>query len=240
MATSLQVAERFGKRHDTVLRAIQNLECSPGYRLRNFAESSYLNRQGKTQPMVEMTRDGFVILAMGFTGPQAMAWKESFIEAFNRLEQAYIEQIKGQAQQSIEAVEKRAFALKVPPKELKKHEAAVFEILSEMRREHDLEKRKLMYSRLKLYYRAINEPLPPLADLGPLPLLIETGPSREDMAEKIEAQDHAIKALMSALRGLVAASRPHLLPETAEEMPEALRCAAAAIKLAQKISGGAA
>lgn len=97
MATSLQVAERFGKQHKTVLRAIENLACSEGFGRRNFAPSSYVNRQGKIQPMVEMTRDGFVMLAMGFTGPQAMAWKESFIEAFNQLEQAYIQQLQQNA-----------------------------------------------------------------------------------------------------------------------------------------------
>ena len=36
--------------------------------------------------MVEMTRDGFTLLAMGFTGKAAMAWKVRFIEAFNLME----------------------------------------------------------------------------------------------------------------------------------------------------------
>ena len=39
--TSLDIAEKFGKRHDDVLKAIRNLECSDGFRLRHFAESSY-------------------------------------------------------------------------------------------------------------------------------------------------------------------------------------------------------
>jgi hypothetical protein len=36
--TSNEVAVNFGKRHDTVLRSIDNLECSPEFHLRNFAE----------------------------------------------------------------------------------------------------------------------------------------------------------------------------------------------------------
>ena len=84
--TSNQVAEHFGKRHDTVLRAIRNMECSDEYRLRNFAASSYLNEQGKEQPCYRMTRDGFVFLAMGFTGKDAAQWKEAYIDAFNRME----------------------------------------------------------------------------------------------------------------------------------------------------------
>lgn len=84
--TSQQVARHFGKRHDTVLRAIRNLECSADYRLRNFAASSYVNEQGKEQPCFRLTRDGFVFLAMGFTGKEAAQWKEAYIEAFNRME----------------------------------------------------------------------------------------------------------------------------------------------------------
>jgi len=65
-ASSLDVSQNFGKRHDTVLRAIRKLDCSDGFRLRNFAESTYINEQQKAQPLFEMTRDGFVFLAMGF------------------------------------------------------------------------------------------------------------------------------------------------------------------------------
>lgn len=86
--TSTQVAEHFQKAHRDVLRAIRNLECSDGYRLRNFAQSSYLNEQGKQQPCFRMTRDGFVFLAMGFTGKEAALWKEAYIDAFNRMEKA--------------------------------------------------------------------------------------------------------------------------------------------------------
>ena len=85
--TSLQIAEHFGKRHDTVLRAIRNMECSAEYRRRNFAESSYRNEQGKEQPCYRLTRDGFVFLAMGFTGKDAAQWKEAYITAFNKMEQ---------------------------------------------------------------------------------------------------------------------------------------------------------
>jgi Rha family phage regulatory protein len=87
ITTSQQIAAHFGKRHDTVLRAVRNLECSDEYRLRNFAESSYLNVQGKEQPCYRLTRDGFVFLAMGFTGKEAAQWKEAYITAFNMMEQ---------------------------------------------------------------------------------------------------------------------------------------------------------
>lgn len=92
--TSLKVAEHFGKRHDTVLRAIRNLECSDDFRLRNFVECSRINEManGKREPYFEMTRDGFTFAAMGFTGKEAARWKEAYITAFNRMESELLQQ----------------------------------------------------------------------------------------------------------------------------------------------------
>ncbi|PUE08977.1 hypothetical protein B9Z51_08565 [Limnohabitans sp. T6-5] len=93
--TSLQVSEHFGKRHDLVLRAIRNLECSAEFRLRNFAETveTRENPSGGARipsPAFSITRDGFVFLAMGFTGKEAAQWKEAYITAFNRMERELI------------------------------------------------------------------------------------------------------------------------------------------------------
>lgn len=86
LCTSLMVAEKFEKRHADILRAIQNLECSNDFTERNFASSEYKDATGRILPMIEMTRDGFVFLAMGFTGKEAAAWKEAYINAFNKME----------------------------------------------------------------------------------------------------------------------------------------------------------
>lgn len=86
MTTSKAVAAHFGKRHDTVLRALRSLGCSPEFSRRNFAAAEDVDAQGKARPMYRLTRDGFVILAMGFTGETAMAWKERFLAAFNAME----------------------------------------------------------------------------------------------------------------------------------------------------------
>jgi len=166
MATSLQVAERFGKRHDTVLRAIQNLECSPGYRLRNFAESSYLNRQGKSQPMVEMTRDGFVMLAMGFTGPQAMAWKESFIEAFNQLEQAYLQRLQDDARLAIEARDNQLFLKTAKWKEELAHRNAGEALIRKIKAEPDSLLRRHHFNTLSSLYRRLGDEPPTFEEIG--------------------------------------------------------------------------
>ncbi|MBF0424159.1 MAG: Rha family transcriptional regulator [Magnetococcales bacterium] len=86
MARSTDVAERFEKRHDNVLRDIRELEVPEKWRLLNFEESSYFNEQNKEQPGYDMTRDGFTLLVMGWTGSRAMQFKIAYLEAFNRME----------------------------------------------------------------------------------------------------------------------------------------------------------
>lgn len=84
--TSLKIAEHFGKQHKDVLRKIANLDCSEEFNQRNFAPVEYIDPKGEKQPCYEITRDGFMFLAMGFTGKQAAQWKEAYINAFNRME----------------------------------------------------------------------------------------------------------------------------------------------------------
>jgi len=86
--TSLDVAETFEKDHRHVLRDIRELGCSDEFRVSNFGQSSYINEQNKMQPMVVMTRDGFTLLAMGYTGELAMKFKEGYIKQFNAMEAA--------------------------------------------------------------------------------------------------------------------------------------------------------
>lgn len=92
VTTSLLVAEKFGKRHEDVLRAVKNLECSAEFHERNFAlmvENKQLPQGGSTKAHnVMMTRDGFSFLVMGFTGEKAAKFKEDFINAFNQMEQS--------------------------------------------------------------------------------------------------------------------------------------------------------
>lgn len=56
-----------------------------------FHETTYIHPQnGQEYPMFLMNRDGFSLLAMGFTGKEASEWKRKYIRAFNAME----EQIK--------------------------------------------------------------------------------------------------------------------------------------------------
>lgn len=93
VVNSLDVAETFEKEHARVLRDIRELECSKEFRVGNFAESSYKNTQNKKQPMYYMTRDGFTLLVMGYTGHKAMKFKEAYIKQFNEMEKLLKEKV---------------------------------------------------------------------------------------------------------------------------------------------------
>jgi len=97
VTTSLQVAEGFEKQHKDVLEAINNkiqsAENSAHYKLM-FSEGLYKDSRGRDQKMYYMNRDGFTFIAMGFTGRKADEFKFSYINAFNHMERALIEQAK--------------------------------------------------------------------------------------------------------------------------------------------------
>lgn len=90
--TSKAVADYFHKQHKDVLRKIEALlpDLPEGYRERNFALTFFEvpgpNGASRREPCYEITRDGFTLLAMGFTGKQALQWKLRYIEAFNAME----------------------------------------------------------------------------------------------------------------------------------------------------------
>lgn len=86
--TSLKVAETFHKRHDDVLKTIAKLaQEEPEWGIRNFTETPYIHPQNKQgYQMYTMTRDGAVMLIMGYTGKEARKFKLAYIEAFNKME----------------------------------------------------------------------------------------------------------------------------------------------------------
>lgn len=88
--TSLQVAEVFGKNHRDVLSAIDDLKEGAAENFADlFNDSSYIHPQNKqTYRQVIMNRDGFTLLAMGFTGKKALQFKLRYIQAFNEMEEA--------------------------------------------------------------------------------------------------------------------------------------------------------
>ena len=89
---SLYVAEFFGKNHKEVLRDIRNIAApnsglSKEFAERNFALGSYKDKQNQKRPCYYLTRDGFTILVMGYTGKKALRFKELYIRRFNEMEE---------------------------------------------------------------------------------------------------------------------------------------------------------
>lgn len=85
VASSRDVAKRFGKEHKHVLAAIRQLLVAENSATKFFHETEFEYR-GQKFPEYLMNRDGFSLLAMGFTGKEAVQWKLKYIEAFNQME----------------------------------------------------------------------------------------------------------------------------------------------------------
>lgn len=94
---STEVAERFQKKHQHILRDIDRIhsqvpkiffETNFG---QSFREVSTGNGTVRKFPVYLLTRDAFSLLVMGFTGAAAIRWKLKYIEAFNALEAAALE-----------------------------------------------------------------------------------------------------------------------------------------------------
>ena len=98
--TSRIVAEKFGKRHEHVVRyieaaistindaqVIENKDLPKIGEIKNdyFTESSYVDSLGRTYKEYLITEDGLALLVMGFTGADAMRVKLKFIAEFNRM-----------------------------------------------------------------------------------------------------------------------------------------------------------
>ena len=94
VTTSLKVAEIFEKEHKNVMQSIKNLTAENSAVKKMFVEDSYLNSRNQQQPMYYMNRDGFTLLAMGFTGSKAMEFKLKYIDAFNKMEKQIKEETK--------------------------------------------------------------------------------------------------------------------------------------------------
>lgn len=103
VTTSKDVADCFSKHHRDVLRAIENLLADlPEDHQRNFAQTviERPNPSGGApikSPAYEITRDGFTLLAMGFTGKKALQFKLAYIDAFNQMESKLRELAPGAA-----------------------------------------------------------------------------------------------------------------------------------------------
>lgn len=113
VVSSRTVSNDFKKRHDNVLRDIENIKKDVLNFEEMFIEEKIPDSYGRPQKAYLMNRDGFSLLAMGFTGKEAMEWKVKYIQAFNAMEKAWNtpEQVMARAlrfaQQSMDNLKER-------------------------------------------------------------------------------------------------------------------------------------
>ncbi len=100
VVSSLDVARHFQKKHKHVLEEIRKIiaNTQKSFHGPNFRPMSTDVKIGngavRQSPAYQMTRDGFCLLVMGFTGQVALQWRIRYIEAFNILEKAVRENIR--------------------------------------------------------------------------------------------------------------------------------------------------
>ncbi|EJA3393513.1 Rha family transcriptional regulator [Campylobacter coli] len=82
---SLDLAKVFNKNHRHILQTTKN-QPQNDFTESNFILSTYKDKKGELRPCYNLTRDGFSLLVMGFTGEKAYKWKVEFIKAFNEME----------------------------------------------------------------------------------------------------------------------------------------------------------
>lgn len=127
MTTTRRVAQMFGKRHDNVLKIIRRKVSSipGGFGLLHFEETTYVDDDGRPQPEYLLTQQGFMFLAMGFSGIEADRWKVEFITAFEALARA----LQREQRARLSADRARVVA------EVAKSHSAVMTMLEDTRRE---------------------------------------------------------------------------------------------------------
>lgn len=118
VTTSRAVAEQFGKQHKNVIRDIETLisqlkiePATADFAELNFIQIDQPDAQGKPRPAYLLTRDGFTLLAMGFTGAKAVQFKVAYINAFNRMERLIMGGGVSAPAPALKSIERRLEAL---------------------------------------------------------------------------------------------------------------------------------
>lgn len=96
VVSSREVAENFGKKNKHINESIKKLMVENSTVRNMFIENTYISDRGRKEKEYLLTRDGFSLIVMGFTGYKALEWKLKYINAFNKME----EHIKNSMQQS--------------------------------------------------------------------------------------------------------------------------------------------
>lgn len=92
-ALSTDVAQFFQKAHRQVIASVESLiKALPADRVQNFMQTVVMRDNPSGGASIKskayrMTRDGFTLLVMGWTGERALQFKLAWLDAFNRMEE---------------------------------------------------------------------------------------------------------------------------------------------------------
>ncbi|EAJ1070105.1 hypothetical protein CJY86_08005 [Campylobacter coli] len=138
---SLDLAKVFNKNHKDVLETTKN-QPQNDFTESNFILSTYKDKKGELRPCYNLTRDGFSLLVMGFTGEKAYKWKIEFIKAFNEMEK----RLKNLEQEKMQKLAfHQSLGYKSQLKQQKEHYENKIKALK-----YDLEKKKELSFKRKL------------------------------------------------------------------------------------------
>lgn len=98
VTSSTNIAETFNKQHAHILRDVDQLRKDVSNFGEMFFETTEQDSYGRDRRIYLMNRDGFTLLAMGFTGSKALHFKVEYINAFNQMERQMLQQPKSQAE----------------------------------------------------------------------------------------------------------------------------------------------
>ncbi|MBO7155394.1 MAG: Rha family transcriptional regulator [Campylobacter sp.] len=189
--TSLSVANVFNKRHSDILAQIREFP-KDDFTERNFPLSEYTDSTGRKLPCYNLTRDGFSLLVMGFTGARAYKWKIEFIEAFNKME-AMIKAAKNSDLNLQSKFTEILSALKEKSNEADVYKAKYYESLE---RENSLLRDRLMFKSQNLQKSTrLSE-----SEKENIISLYKSGLSQAEICRKTSRSDTAVRnAIRSAL-----------------------------------------
>jgi Rha family phage regulatory protein len=149
MVSSRIVADRFHKEHKNVLRDIENLDIPEDFNRLNFEPVKYTDQKGESRKAYNMTRDGFMLLVMGFTGKEAMDLKIKYINGFNYL--AGLALTKAQNE-----VNEQWKTARITGKSIRTYETEIIQRFIAYAEEHGSENAKRYYANItKMEYSAL-------------------------------------------------------------------------------------
>lgn len=141
VVSSLDVAKNFGKEHRNIIRSIKSLDPHDGFIELNFELNEYQDIIGRKLPCYFMSRDGFMLLIMAFTGKKAEAIKVAYIRAFNAMEAALRER-SGMPPAALEALTASVTQITTAVTELARRMVDFADVLAAVaRRQDDVERR---------------------------------------------------------------------------------------------------